>query len=85
MLTRQKMNFRDTLTCHAAVVGRSTLLSFHASFKILQNISILHFCAKKLVKQDFQRQNCNFVTKRKRILIASRMLDSVVYHHQNHT
>ena len=84
MLTRQKMNFRDTLTCHAAVVGRSTLLSFHASFKILQNISILHFCKKEL-KQDFHRQNCNFVTKRKRILIASRMLDSVVYHHQNHT
>ena len=43
------------------------------------------FLRKKELKQDFHRQNCNFVTKRKRILIASRMLDSVVYHHQNHT
>ena len=80
MLTRQKMNFRDTLTCHAAVVGRSTLLSFHASFKILF-IAVEHlnssFLQKRipalLVKQDFH-QNCNFVTKRKRILIASGML-----------
>ena len=80
MLTRQKMNFRDTLTCHAAVVGRSTLLSFHASFKILF-IAAEHlnssFLQKRipalLVKQDFH-QNYNFVTKRKRILIASGML-----------
>ena len=80
MLTRQKMNFRDTLTCHAAVVGRSTLLSFHASFKILF-IAVEHlnssFLQKRipalLVKQDFH-QNYNFVTKRKRILIASGML-----------
>ena len=81
MLTRQKMNFRDTLTCHAAVVGRSTLLSFHASFKILF-IAVEHlnssFLQRKknpalLVKQDFH-QNYNFVTKRKRILIASGML-----------